>query len=75
MGHLFLQPEQVHLCTGVSTSAADKSWGPGVFVGQLDSEQTLQVHMHSSKHKGMQKQSERSLHLKKIRLEINLALH
>lgn len=49
MGHLFLQPEQVHLCSGVSTSAADQSWGPGAFVGQLDSEQTLQVHTHTHK--------------------------
>lgn len=48
MGHLFLQPEQVHLCTGVSTPAADGSRGAAVFVGQLDSEQTPQVCIHRS---------------------------
>lgn len=58
MGHLFLQPEQVHLRTGVSASAADQSWGPGAFVGQLDSQKTLQVHLHT--HKGTQKQTERT---------------
>lgn len=35
MGHLFLQPEQVRLCSGVSASAAHLSWG--AFVGQRGS--------------------------------------
>lgn len=35
MGHLFLQPEQVRLCSGAAASAAHQSWG--AFVGQRGS--------------------------------------
>jgi len=50
MGHLFLQPEQVHLCTGVFKSAADQSWGPGLWGSSTQKRHCRCTHTNTHTH-------------------------